>query len=625
MKSTTTRLSMLSLMLAASGAQAQAPAPALPAQLVAAAQKAVTSNPEVQARWNGFLAADNEREFARGGLFPQIDLQGSAGRASSTTPLTDYGRYNVSGARISLNQMLFDGGFLRNESKRLGYAKLTRYYELAEISEAVALEAVRAYADVLRYRELVEMAKENYAEHKRTVVQVEERANSGVGRRVDVEQAIGRLALAESNLLIELNNLHDVSARYLRIMGERPPANLAAMPEKFKIGTMPATGETMLRTGLQNSPTINAALENLRAFQQAIESRKAAFMPRLDLRAFQSTGQNTAGLRGETRNSGVELVVNYNLYRGGADSAARRQTINQKDQARELLEKACRDVRQTLAIAYREVSSLAEQLAYQDQHRLSTEKSREAYRQQFDLGQRTLLDLLDSQNEYFTASRAYINTRYTQIASQARVLSGMGQLVSVLGANRPDQPSAPDAGQTRTGIEPSETCPIDETTVESVEKIKADTVISLRARPAPPLAPAAPVAAATPAPAAQTTKIRLSADVLFDFDNANLKPAGKSRLDSLVGDLKGRAVDVMIVTGHTDSIGSAAYNKRLSIARAETVKAHLVAKGIDVARIRTMGAGATEPVATNATAEGRSKNRRVDIEVAGKGEMPKAK
>ena len=93
----------------------------------------------------------------------------------------------------------------------------------------------------------------------------------------------------------------------------------------------------------------------------------------------------------------------------------------------------------------------------------------------------------------------------------------------------------------------------------------------------------------------------------------------------MVNELKGRLIDIMIVTGHTDSIGSVAYNKRLSIARAETVKAHMVAKGIDVARVRTMGVGATEPIASNVTADGRSKNRRVDIEISGKGDTPKTR
>ena len=217
-------------------AVAEAQAQQLPFPLVQAARQAVTTNPEVQARWHAFLASDQERNVARGGYFPRVDLSAGAGREDRRSPLVDNGSYSTNGAQLSLTQTLFDGLFTINEVQRLGYAKLTRYYELLDASENAALEAVRAYADVVRYRELVESAKRNYVVHKQTADLVQERVNSGVGRGVDAEQAAGRLALAESNLLTELSNLHDVSARYLRIVGTRPPEQLPSLPPRVQIG-----------------------------------------------------------------------------------------------------------------------------------------------------------------------------------------------------------------------------------------------------------------------------------------------------------------------------------------------------------------------------------------------------
>ena len=127
---------------------------------------------------------------------------------------------------------------------------------------------------------------------------------------------------------------------------------------------------------------------------------------------------------------------------------------------------------------------------------------------------------------------------------------------------------------------------------------------------------AAPAAKAV-APVAAASKVTYAADAFFDFDKSVVKPAGKAKLDDLVSKVKGINLEVIIAVGHTDSIGSDAYNQKLSVRRAEAVKAYLVSKGIEKNRIYTEGKGEKQPVASNKTKEGRAKNRRVEIEVVG--------
>jgi len=145
-------------------------------------------------------------------------------------------------------------------------------------------------------------------------------------------------------------------------------------------------------------------------------------------------------------------------------------------------------------------------------------------------------------------------------------------------------------------------------------------LVPKKAAPAPApvvVPPPAPAPAPKPAPKPVTEKVTMAAETNFDFDKAVLKPEGKARLDDLVGKLKAVNLEVVIAIGHTDSIGSAAYNQKLSLRRANAVKAYLVSKGIEANRIYTEGKGKTQPIADNKTKEGRAKNRRVEIEVVG--------
>jgi OOP family OmpA-OmpF porin len=149
----------------------------------------------------------------------------------------------------------------------------------------------------------------------------------------------------------------------------------------------------------------------------------------------------------------------------------------------------------------------------------------------------------------------------------------------------------------------------------AIEECDPDLVRKPTVTPPPP--PVKPAAKPKPKPKPVAQKITLAADVLFDFDKAVLKNEGKSKLDDLANKIRAINLEVVIAIGHTDSIGSDAYNQKLSVRRAESVKSYLVSKGVEPNRIYTEGKGEKQPVASNKTKDGRQKNRRVEIEVIG--------
>ena len=443
-------LIMMGMLSAPAAAQA-------PITLQDTVKNAIVSNPEVQARWHAFQSSLHEQDVARGGYLPRVDLSTGVGRESlsrSSLPTTNLTRR---GATLSLSQMIFDGFATRDEVARLGYSKLVRYYEFLDTSEAIALEASRAFLDVLRYRELSRLAQENFAQHDQVFNQIQQRVQAGVGRRVDFEQAGGRLALAQSNMLTEASNLHDVSARYQRIVGELPPGEMIA-PKLLKQG-IPANIEEALKQAYQGSPSFNAAIENVRAAQAELHGRQANFLPRVDLRASNAIAFNENGVTGRRDEQIIELVLNYNLFKGGSDQALSRQYVERLKQSKDLRDKTCRDIRQTLNIAFNDIQSLARQLGFLDQHQLSIEKAREAYRKQYDIGQRTLLDLLDTENEYFQARRAYTNATYEHAIAYIRTQAGLGNLLTTLQVGREGLPTAKDLGQDRLEVGAESQCP----------------------------------------------------------------------------------------------------------------------------------------------------------------------
>ncbi|PHV11381.1 TolC family outer membrane protein [Chitinimonas sp. BJB300] len=595
-----------------------------PQTLKAAVEQAILQNPEVRLRYHNLQATSEEQNAAKGNYRPRLDLNAEANRTTSSAPGIASHSYQNPSASIQLRQMLFDGFATRNETRRLGHAKQSRYFELLAISDEVGLEAARAYVDVLRNRRMVELAKQNYTVHADIHALLNSKVSAGVGRRVDLEQATGRLALAESNWVTEQSNLYDVSARYQRIVGELPAVNLAELPS---LETSLPPGEGFLRDTIRHNPSFLATVAGIRAGRADVEVRRAGNWPTLELQASQGVERNRTGARGEYRDRVVGVVLNYNLFRGGSDSARIRQYSQQLNAAYDLRDKTCRDVRQSAIIAWKDIRKIRDQLKLLAQHELSTAKARDAYRQQFDIGQRSLLDLLDTENELFEARRAAVSAEHDQHLATLRTLTTGHRLLAALDL----QPIQDRVEVEDGGIAEDDgllTCNTDLPPVMALDKPALSPVSMSVPSAVTPIVPKA----------ATNTKLEtltLSTATYFDFSKTELNQHGRKAMDDLYAQLLARNFDPaktsIVVEGHSDRLGKPERVMKVSEKRAAAIRSQLIERGLAANMIRAKGRGMTEPLTTPAECQSvlndktklidcYAKDRRVEIEIYGTAE-----
>ncbi|MDR0213234.1 MAG: TolC family outer membrane protein, partial [Comamonas sp.] len=407
-------------------------------QLPKVVEKAVTTHPEVRARYQDFVSSLEGQNIARGGWRPQVTAQGWVGKEwRSHMPGQSNYDWNRPGWNLDLRQLIFDGGITSNNIKQWGFEKLSGYYELMATSNNLANEATAAYLDVQRYREMRSLARDNYSVHETTLKQLRERQQSGVGRGVDLEQANGRLALAQTNLMTESNNLNDVTQRYRRVVGEYPVAELEPVAD---VGAkLPAsTGTVNFMDSLRTNPSLLSKQALVQAAQAGEKSAKGSRAPLVELRA--GVGRDRSqpdGIYRDMQTAHVQVLMTYNLYRGGADEARVRQTAAQAYAARDVADYTCRNVQQELSISWNNIMRLRQQMPFLQEHEQSTAKVRLAYQQQFQIGQRTLLDLLNTENELFDARRALLNAQYDLKKAEYQWLALSDKLLATLGLTQP--------------------------------------------------------------------------------------------------------------------------------------------------------------------------------------------
>lgn len=396
-----------------------------------AIQTAIDNHPELRASASSRLSAEQDLKGARAGYLPTIDLTGGYGREGTDSPSTraandSHSTHLTRGeGSLRLGQMLFDGFATSNEVGRNVATVNSRAYRVLSTAEQIGLATADAYHQVLMRREMVRLAEENMMSHERVHDQIRLRSERGVGRNADLDQAEARLALARNNLVTEQANLADAEAVYYSIVSQ-PPGDLS-LPAPIT-GLLPESVEAAMQD-IPNNPYIKTAEADRIAAERQYESAKSPFYPRFDLELARNFDSNLDGTPGHYNEWQAMVRMRYNLFSGGRDKARMESSAHQINEAIEIRNNAYRQLSEELRLAWNALDSARKQVPIAQQYVDHTVRVREAYRQQFNIGERTLLDLLDSENELFTAQRRLTETRFSEYLSQYRLLAVAGELL----------------------------------------------------------------------------------------------------------------------------------------------------------------------------------------------------
>jgi len=411
--------------------------------LTEAVEQAIATNPDIGVVASNREAVDQELRQARGLYLPQIDLAAGIGvenfddstsRANNSGGTETTRRQETS---LTLQQRLFDGfeagATVEREQARVESAA-NRVYENSAV---LALDAIGAYLEVLRQRDLVKLAEDNVAYHQQVLAAQQERLRGGGGSEADVAQTEARTARADNTLIETLNDLRDSEAIFTRIIGSFPGNDLT-YPE-FPAGSLPSDLEDAVQLAVRNNNTTKIFEADVRTAEAEVELSEVPFYPAITLEAQSEYNDGTSALDTYEFNNQVMVRVRWNLFRGGIDRAARQEALFRLTESKNRRYQSVLESQQEMRTSWFALEAARDSIEALETARDFNRATLDAYEQQFEVAQRTLLDVLDAENELFVSEGQLVTAQTNEQLASYRVLGVGGVLLETLGVSAPEQ------------------------------------------------------------------------------------------------------------------------------------------------------------------------------------------
>lgn len=393
------------------------------------------TDPAIIAKQKELEAARHELSLARSGYYPKVDIQGSYGTERAKSQLTQYQEKSwesySTGATVTQN--LFSGFSTEYDVLTKEKKIKAREYALIEQANDSALRLSKSYLDVLRAHELVLIEAENVKLHEKIFKDIKLRVEAGSGRISDFMEVSAKLSLAYSNLLSQDNSYQDTLSNFHKAMGRYEEGKNLIKPDEVR--GLPEKLEEALSQSLQMNPSLLVSRYEIEAAKSAMRLERHGYMPKLDAALNAKTSENASGLGGTNNSTSALMTLSWNLYNGGSDTARVERAVSEIENAVEKLHVLQREVMEGMGLSFNAYMSLNRQKEFLMIYEESNAQKKGYYQEEFDLGRRSLIDLLDAEDEYNTARRKVVQNRYDRLYAQYRILDAKGSLLKHFGLN----------------------------------------------------------------------------------------------------------------------------------------------------------------------------------------------
>jgi len=399
-------------------------------------QEILETNPIIQERLKNYNSTKEDITTAKAGYYPKIDL--SLGVGHEKVNRTDRGSFlpdqdtslNVYQNSLKYTQNLFKGFETTHQVEQREYQTLSAAYSYIEKVNDTSFEMVNTYLQVMKNQELLKTAQENVNINREIFEKVQKLYNAGLTTLSEVNKIESTLALAESNLVVQENTILDVSYNLQRVLGRYIDAKKMHKPVLNII--FPASIEEATQYAIQNNPSLLVSSYNIKLAQATYKEKNSPFYPHLDIEVSQSMNKNLSGTAGNEDSFRAMAFVTYNLFNGFSDSAALQKSISQVFQEVQTKNSLRRQVIEGLNLSWAANEKLTQQLIHLENYKKFSLKTLLLYSKEYDLGRRSLLDLLSAQNDFIKSKAQIISTEYSILFAKYRILDAMGTLVSTV-------------------------------------------------------------------------------------------------------------------------------------------------------------------------------------------------